>query len=826
MATDATKLSPVETFKEESQYLRGTLAQELAAESDHFEEGDKQLLKFHGSYQQDDREARAKRRKEGLGKYYMFMVRCKIPGGVLTDKQYLAMDGIAQRFAKGTMRLTSRQSIQLHWILKSELQETIKSINDEMVTTLGGCGDVNRNVMVSPAPLADEGIHSQLQALGQELAERFAPQTQAYHEIWLNGKQVETDTNNNKSDHEPIYGKVYLPRKFKIGIALPENNIVDIYSQDLGLLAVVEGKKIVGYNVLVGGGMGRTTGKDETFPQISKPICYVPVEEVTKAAEAVIKIFRDHGNRQNRKRARIKYVVHDWGIEKFREVMAEYMGKSIELPKDVEVTDFDLSLGWQPQGDGKYWYGISIANGRIKDEGDFQLMSAIRKIVRKLKPEVRLTPMQDILLCNLDAGMKPEVEKILKKHNVPLPNKLSKAQTFSMACPAIPTCGLAISESERALPNVIKELDAELTTLGLNKDTISVRMTGCPNGCVRPYQSDIGLVGRSGNKYTLLVGGHTNGHRLNFILFDLVPIDEIVPLLSPIFRAFKKDRQEKETFGDYCQRLGVERLHKLLAKELDQMGEAERKKRIPEKSEIAPEFSRTPLPVMAAGTPAPTPLKVSSNGKNEAKAKPAPQPENPKGVDDGLPEQNRPENAKDSDDSLPPGRTAPPVGEERPRDSGPDTTNRPRSTPKPETKPTTEAPQAFMESETFLVGETGEELKDYTIHYAGDGTVRETVVYFYQSGRAAQSEPDEPLVRTESFVGQVDPAKLNQARKLSEVHHVGEHGHERKDKCVEYGKNGKVKRTVVYLYEDGKRAHEVPTKAAIRREKVYLGEVK
>jgi sulfite reductase (ferredoxin) len=294
----------------------------------------------------------------------------------------------------------------------------------------------------------------------------------------------------------------------------------------------------------------------------------VPAEDVVQAAEAVIKIFRDHGNRENRKRARIKYVVHDWGAEKFRDVMSEYMGRPLPLPKEVEVQDFDLHLGWHAQGDGKYWYGIHIENGRIKDEGPLRLRTALRQIIEQYKPAIRNTPMQDILLCNLDESARAGIEKILREHGVIAPYELSLVQTHSMSCPAIPTCGLAISESERVLPDLIDELETATRQLGLEGEKLTVRMTGCPNGCVRPYQSDIGLVGRSGDKYSVFVGGHILGHRLNFMIQDLVPLKEIVPMLTPLLRHYKEQRQNGETFGDYCHRLGAEKLHLLIPENL------------------------------------------------------------------------------------------------------------------------------------------------------------------------------------------------------------------------------------------------------------------
>jgi sulfite reductase (ferredoxin) len=399
-----------------------------------------------------------------------------------------------------------------------------------------------------------------LQATAAALASHLAPKTSGYHEIWINGKAVETNGSAPAKDHEPLYGKTYLPRKFKTGLALPEDNCIDVYAQDLGLLAIVEDGLLAGYNVLVGGGMGMTHGNQNTFPFLARPIGYVPAAEVIPAAEAVIKLFRDHGNRADRKRARIKYLVHDWGVEKFRDVLAGYLGRMPEEPRPVEPSGYDLHLGWHPQGEGKWFYGVSVENGRVKDAGSLRLRTGLRVLVQRFRPELRLTPMQDMLLCNLDGNARSEIERILSDHGISIPESLSLVRRNSMSCPAIPTCGLALSESERVLPGIIDEIEAVLRTLGLEKETLGVRMTGCPNGCARPYQSDIGIVGRSGDKYSVFVGGHIRGHRLNFLLKDLVPKGEIVKTLLPLFRHFKDERRYGEGFGDYCERMGAERL--------------------------------------------------------------------------------------------------------------------------------------------------------------------------------------------------------------------------------------------------------------------------
>jgi sulfite reductase (ferredoxin) len=562
--------SAVEGIKENSRALRGTISLDLQKDSDHFGEQDKQLLKFHGSYQQEDRDARKARRGEGLGKSYMFMVRCKIPGGRVTAEQYLALDKLADAYANGTLRFTSRQGIQFHGVLKGHLKDTIAGINATLLTTLGACGDVERNVMCCPAPLRHDRVRDEMQDTARRLALHLAPRSKSYHEIWLNGEPVmhlcqhQGKTPPPVSEEEPIYGKVYLPRKFKTGLALPEDNCIDVYGQDLGLLAIVENDKIIGYNLLVGGSMGMTHGNANTFPMLAKPVCYVPAGDIIEAAEAVVKLFRDHGNRADRKRARIKYLIHDWGVEKFREVLAGYLGGMPAPPRPVSISGYHLHLGVHPQGDGKWFYGLSIENGRVKDIGSLRLRSGLRAIVERFRPELRLTGMQDVLLCNLDGSDLPLLERMLDEYGIARPNHLSHVRRYSMACPATPTCGLAISEAERVFPSILDELETLLKDMGLERETLGVRMTGCPNGCARPYQSDIGIVGRSGDKYVIYVGGRIHGDRLNFPLKDLVPRSEIVATLEPLLRHYKEERRLGESFGDYCHRLGPDHARALL----------------------------------------------------------------------------------------------------------------------------------------------------------------------------------------------------------------------------------------------------------------------
>ncbi|ARA94318.1 MAG: NADPH-dependent assimilatory sulfite reductase hemoprotein subunit [Bacteroidetes bacterium] len=543
----------LETIKVESRALRGRLAEDLAADTDAFDEAGKQLLKFHGVYQQDDRDRRAD------GRHYMFMVRSRIPGGTLTAEQYLAHDAIADAYANGTLRITTRQGIQFHGILKGDLKPAIRAINDALVTTLAACGDVVRNVMCCPLHTADP-VRREVQAVTARLAEAVLPRTRAYHEIWLNGEKVYS--NEPEPEPDPLYGPAYLPRKFKIGVAPPGDNCVDIYTQDVGLLAVAEEGRLLGFNVLVGGGLGMTHKRPETFPRLADALAFVPTDEVIPVVRAIIEVQRDHGDRTNRRHARMKYLIHDWGLDRFRKAVEQRLGASLAPPRQTPPLALDLHLGWQDQGDGRWTFGLSVENGRIKDEGTRRLKSGLRHLVETLRPGVHLTPNHDVLLTDIDEAHRSTVEAILEAYGIPHPDALSHARRLSMACPAMPTCGLAIAESERVMPSVIDALEAELDALGLADEEITVRMTGCPNGCARPYVADIGFVGRSLNRYTLFLGGRADGTRLNEPFEDLVPLEDLVPTIRPLLVYYRDERAPGESFGDFCHRVGMDALRR------------------------------------------------------------------------------------------------------------------------------------------------------------------------------------------------------------------------------------------------------------------------
>ena len=560
------KLSKVELLKEASHQLRGTLAEELLNDRPEFSDDAATLLKHHGSYLQDDRDTRKAKDEDGKakGKQYSCMVRTRIPGGRVSASQFLAELDLCEKLANGTLRITSRQGFQLHGVLKSDLKESIRTINEIKLTTFAACGDVNRNVMACPAPIKSV-IYEQMQALSQEMAEHFKPRTTSYFDIWLKDDQgEEVDVTEFKPIDEPIYGARYLPRKFKMAIGLPEDNCVDLYTQDLGLMAIVEDGKIVGYNVLAGGGMGRTPSAEKTFPALAKRICYATVDQVVAVSEAIVKVQRDFGNREDRKRARLKYLISDWGVPRFKAMVEQYFGMGLPDPHPADVTGVDDHIGWHEQGDGKLFLGINIENGRIKDEGNLRIKSGLRAILSRFGMPTRLTALQSVILCDLDPKDKAEINRIMAEHGIKGADELSLLRRYAIACPAFPTCGLSITEAERALPGIIDNLELTIAKLGMQSDKIAVHMTGCPNGCARPYTPDIGLVGKSVGKYTMFLGGNPEGTRLGFIYKDSVPAEEIVPTLTPLLTAFKAERHGSESFGDFCARKGLSELEAIV----------------------------------------------------------------------------------------------------------------------------------------------------------------------------------------------------------------------------------------------------------------------
>jgi len=565
--SDDQKLSPVEGFKSQSNLLRGVIGQELVDGQEHFGKSSEQLLKHHGTYQQDDRDHRAHARATGSGKSdksYIFMVRTRVPGGKLTSEQLLAELDLCDELGNTTLRCTTRQGLQLHGVVKENLKQVIRRINQVQLTTLAACGDVERNIMCCPAPHHGDPVHAELQALADRLAAHLAPRTRAYHEIWLKDQESGADElvagGPNGHEIEPVYGPTYLPRKFKTAIGLPGDNCVDLYANDLGLMAICENFRVVGYNVLVGGGMGVTPSAKKTFPAVARRMAFVTPDQVVDVTTEIIKVQRDFGNRGDRKVARLKYLIADWGLEKFKAKVEEYYGRKLPEPHPDDVCGFDDHLGWRDQGDGRWYYGLNIENGRIHDTEDLRLKTALREICRAHRPNIRLTSHQSMLFTDVAPEARDDLEQILKRNGVKLSHEISNARRWSMACVAWPTCGLSITEAERALPGVIDDLEVELAKLGLSGERFTIRMTGCPNGCARPYNSDIGLVGKAAGKYTIFAGGRLLGDRLNFIFKDMVPAEELVSSMVPLFVYFKHERLPDETLGDFCHRKGAEDL--------------------------------------------------------------------------------------------------------------------------------------------------------------------------------------------------------------------------------------------------------------------------
>jgi sulfite reductase (ferredoxin) len=548
-------LSAVEKVKEESRGLRGDLGEQLVSGSDHFSDTGAQLLKFHGTYQQEDRDQRRERRGTDSEPDHQFMVRCKIPGGVLTGEQYLVIDELADRYGNGTLRVTTRQGNQFHGVLKGDLKATIRAVNDVLVTTLGACGDVVRNVISCPAPVAG-GLRAAVLQVARQLSDHLLPRTQAYHEIWLDGEQVA----GGPPEVDPIYGTRYLPRKFKVAFAFPDDNCCDVHSNDLGFLAVTQGDRLAGFNVLVGGGMGRTHGKTDTYPRLADTLGFAKAGEAVAVAEAVVKVQRDHGNRSDRRHARLKYLLEAQGLDWFRDQVERQLGRRLAPAAAVEVAAIEDHLGWHEQGNGRSFLGVFIENGRIRDGEDRRLRTALRRVVETIGSGVHFTPQQNLLLTDIPDRQRRLVDKILSDHGVAGHRALSVVRRWSMACPALPTCGLAVAEAERVLPDVVADLEGELERLGVADAVLTVRMTGCPNGCARPYTADLAFVGRSLNKYGVFVGGSMLGTRLGTLYADLVPRDRLVATVRPLFERFRDERLDDERFGDFCYRVGIDAL--------------------------------------------------------------------------------------------------------------------------------------------------------------------------------------------------------------------------------------------------------------------------
>lgn len=546
------KLSANEYIKTRSNYLRGTIAKELAdLSTGSMCEDDQQLLKFHGTYQQDDRDIRAGRRKHKLEKAYSFMIRIRVPGGVATATQWLETDRLATQFANGTIKLTTRQAFQFHGIIKTNLKRTIAEINQAAMDTIAACGDVNRNVMCNPNPYLSE-IHAQALKAAQDISTHLTPQTRAYHEIWLDGEKIES----SEEEVEPIYGKTYLPRKFKITVAVPPSNDVDIYANCLSFIAVVEEGKLVGYNVAVGGGMGSTHGNEATYPRLADVIAFCTPEQVVDVSEKVVMVQRDFGDRTDRKHSRFKYTVDDHGPEWILAKLNEYLGYNLEPVRPFVFESNGDRYGWVEDTNGNSHLTLFIPGGRVLDTPTYPMRTGLREIAKIHEGDFRLTANQNLIIANVSPEKRPQIEKLLEEYGIKDSHHQSALRLNSLACVSLPTCGLALAEAERFLPTVLTDLEESLEATGLRHDAITIRMTGCPNGCARPFISEIGFVGRGPDHYNLYLGGGFSGQRLSKLYRENIPSSQIKGLLTPIFNHYAKERREGERFGDFCIREG------------------------------------------------------------------------------------------------------------------------------------------------------------------------------------------------------------------------------------------------------------------------------
>ncbi len=546
------KPSANEGIKDRSDYLRGTIAEGLQdLSTGGLSADDQQLIKFHGSYQQDDRDLRAARRKHKLEKAYSFMIRIRVPGGVSTAGQWREMDRMATEFGNDTFKLTTRQAYQLHGVIKSNLKRTIKEINDTAMDTIAACGDVNRNVMCNANPDLSE-LHADVIRVSQEISDHLTPATGAYHEIWLDGEKVET----SKEEEEPIYGKFYLPRKFKIAVAIPPNNDVDVYANDLSFIAIANGNGLEGFNIAVGGGMGMTHGQEETYPRVADVIGFVPTDKVVEVAEKVVLVQRDNGDRIDRKHARLKYTIDTHGVDWFRGQVEEYLGYKLEEPREFTFSDNGDRYGWSENADGSWNYTFYVPGGRVLDTDTTRQRSGFLEIAKTVDAEFRLTGNQNLTVALIPADKKGVVEKLIAEYELNGHELLSGLRLNSLSCVALPTCGLALAEAERHLPDVVTELEEVLEAVGLRHDAITIRMTGCPNGCARPYIAEIAFVGRAPGKYNVYLGGGFSGQRLGKLYGVSVKSEEIKELLRPVIEDYAKAREAEEPFGDFVIRKG------------------------------------------------------------------------------------------------------------------------------------------------------------------------------------------------------------------------------------------------------------------------------
>ena len=566
------KPSKIERIKANSNFLREPLATELAQDTTHFSEAALQILKFHGSYQQDNRDNRIK----GQEKDYQMMLRTRTPGGIVPPQFYLALDRLSDTYGNHTLRATSRQAFQMHGVPKQTLKVVIADIIRSMGSTLGACGDLNRNVMAPAAPFKHRPDYNYAWEYAHNVANLFTPKTGAYYEIWIDGDKIISGEEDPKQrvarqqpkaeklpePIEPLYGPNYLPRKFKCCVTVPEDNSVDVYTHDISLVVITnQAGELEGFNVLTGGGMGRTHNKEDTFARLSDPLGYVDKDDVYTLLTTIGEIQRDYGDRTNRLHARMKYLIHDWGIDIFKAKVESHFGKSLQPFRELPPWQYQDFLGWHEQGDGKLFLGILVENGRIQDHDSLKLKTALRKVIQQFNLPLRLTPNQNIILSDIEQSQKQAIQTIFATHGVEItPHNLNGLTRYSMACPALPTCGLAITESERILPSVLERINQLLTKLDMANEPLVIRMTGCPNGCVRPYLAELGLVGSGPSTYQIWLGGTPDGTNLAQPWVNKLQLDRLETFLEPLLLHFKAHRDQNERFGAFCNRIGLENL--------------------------------------------------------------------------------------------------------------------------------------------------------------------------------------------------------------------------------------------------------------------------
>jgi sulfite reductase (NADPH) hemoprotein beta-component len=545
------RLGPDETLKFNSDYLRGTIDQGLLDRITggvKFEEN--KLMKFHGIYQQDDRDIRDERRRQKLEPAFTFMVRVRLPAGVCTAEQWLKIDSLARAHGGDQIRLTTRQTFQFHWVVKEDVRPTIQGLHEVLLDTIAACGDDARTVMATAIP-ENSVIHTEVAALSKQLSDHVIPKTRAYHEIWYGEERVARSENE-----EPLYGRTYLPRKFKIGFVVPPSNDIDVYTQDLGFIAISGADGLEGFNVTIGGGMGRTDNEPNTYPRLGNVIGFISKDRLLATTDAVIGVQRDYGNRKERARARFKYTVDDKGVDWVKAEVERRMGVAFEPARPYAFTSNGDIYGWQRTDNGRWNYTLFIENGRIIDRPGKPLMEAIRAIAQIHRGRFRLTPNQNLIVADVEAEDRAAIDALLIEHGLEGNGRTSALRLNSMACVAMPTCPLAMAEAERYLPDLVTRVEAILADVGLREEPITIRMTGCPNGCARPYVAEIAFTGRAPGKYNLYLGGGFHGERLNRLYRENIGEPAILEILEEMLGRFARERQADEHFGDFVMRSG------------------------------------------------------------------------------------------------------------------------------------------------------------------------------------------------------------------------------------------------------------------------------